>query len=354
MNLLFKSYRSIKTVLKDNNRNYWVNCYNESFWTVNFMSLPKIALFIYPDIPIFHFSVPQTIFNLDIDGKQLFTVETFSVDGLPVKTEKSILLQVDGGLEVMDGADLIIIPGWDDIETKPDETFMAALKHAHHKGIKISGLCYGAYPLAYAGLLNHKHATTHWAGSREFKEKFPCVMLDKDALYIEDSGIITSAGTGAALDCCLYLVGKMYSSKIANKISRIMVIPTHREGGQAQYIEQPISSLTYDSEINLLLEHLRKNLSQPHTIEDLAQSLNMTRRTFTRHFKNATGMPVITWLNNERLRYVSELLESTEFSIEKIADIAGFNSTVLLRKIFKKKYGTSPNQWRKNFNHAIE
>ena len=315
------------------------------------MSLPKIALFLYTDIPIFHFSVPQTIFNLHVDGKQLFEVKTFSVDGVAVKTEKSILLQADGGLELMENADLIIIPGWDDIEKRPDETFIAALKKAHQKETKIVGLCYGAYPLAYAGLLDHKKVTTHWAGSTEFKEKFPCVMLDKDALYVEDSGIITSAGTGAALDCCLYLVGEMYGSKIANKISRIMVIPTHREGGQAQFIEQPISSLTYDSEINLLLDNLRKNLSTQHTVEGLAQSLNMTRRTFSRHFKHATGMSVIAWINNERLRYVSELLESTDYSIEKIADLVGFNSTVLLRKLFKQKYNTSPNHWRKNFNN---
>ena len=321
--------------------------------TVNFMSLPKIALFIYPDIPIFHFSVPHTIFNLEVDGKQLFEVKTFSIDGLAIQTEKSLLLQADGGLDVMDEADLIIIPGWDNIHNKPNETFITALKKAHQKGIKIVGLCYGAYPLAYAGLLNHKQVTTHWAGSAEFKQKFPCVMLDKDALYIEDAGIITSAGTGAALDCCLYLVGKIYGSKIANKISRIMVIPTHREGGQAQFIEPSISHLTYDSEINRLLDYLRKHLSTQHTIDDLAQSLNMTRRTFTRHFKNATGMSVITWLNNERLRYVTELLESTDYTIEKIADVAGFNSTVLLRKLFKKKYSTSPNNWRKNFNHKV-
>ena len=353
MGLLFKNHKFINTVLKDNNRNYWAKCYNRYFMTVNFVSLPKIALFLYPNIPIFHFSVPHTIFNLEIEGKKLFDVKTFSSDGLPVSTEKSILLQADGGLERIKDADLIIIPGWDDIEKKPDETFIQALKEAHQKETKIVGLCYGAYPLAYAGLLNHKKVTTHWIGSAKFKEKFPCVILDKDALYIEDSGIITSAGTGAALDCCLYLVREIYDSKIANKISRIMVIPTYREGGQTQFIEQPISNVTYDSEINMLLDDLRKNLSKPYTVDHLAQSLNMTRRTFTRHFKNATGMSVIAWLNNERLRYVSELLESTDYSIEKIAHIAGFNSTVLLRKLFKKKYSTTPNHWRKNFNNKI-
>ncbi|OTG79523.1 AraC family transcriptional regulator [Acinetobacter sp. ANC 5054] len=317
------------------------------------MSLPKIALFIYQDIPLFHFSVPQTIFNIQIDGKKLFEVITFSADGLAVSTEKSVMIQVDGGLELMYDADIVIIPGWDDINQKPVECLINALKEIHQKGIKIAGLCYGAFPLAYAGLLDHKHVTTHWAGSSDFKQKFPCVNLDKDALYIEDSGIITSAGTGAALDCCLYIVGQMYGSKTANKISRIMVIPTHREGGQAQFIEQPISTLTYDTEINQLVDYLRKNLSKQHTIDELALSLNMSRRTLTRHFKQATGVPIVTWLNNERLRYASELLEATDYSIEKIMEASGFNTAVLFRKLFKKKYGTSPVHWRKSFSTQL-
>ena len=314
------------------------------------MSLPKIALFIYHNIPIFHFSVPHTIFNLCIDDRKLFEVKTFSVDGLSIKTEHAIHISADAGLDCLNDADLVIIPGWDDIHERPNTALSLALKAAHEKGVTIAGLCYGAYPLAYAGLLNHKSATTHWVGAASFEEKFPCVQLNKDALYIEDSGIVTSAGSGAALDCCLYLVSKIYGSKIANKISRLMVIPTHREGGQAQFIEPPLSTLTYDSEINLLLAFLRKNLAQTHRIDDLAESVHMTRRTFTRHFKHATGLSVIAWLNNERLRYAMELLESTDYSIEKIADAVGFNSTVLFRENFKKKYGTSPAHWRKNFS----
>ncbi|MDM1768089.1 helix-turn-helix domain-containing protein [Acinetobacter sp. 226-4] len=315
------------------------------------MSLPKVALFIYPDIPIFHFSVPHTIFNAEIEGEKLFEVNTFSLDGLAVRTEKSILIEAHGDLAMMQDADIIIIPGWNDLHHKPDEHLLTALKLAHQKEIKIVGLCYGAYPLAYAGLLNHRHITTHWAGVCDFKQKFPCVSVDKDALYREDAGIITSAGTGAALDCCLYLVKKIYGAKIANKISRLMVIPTHREGGQAQFIEQPLSTLTYDSEINHLLDFLRQNLSRSHTVDSLATSIHMTRRTFTRHFKHATGVSVIRWLNNERLRSAAELLESTDYSIEKIAEATGFNNTVLFRRLFKQKYGTSPNHWRQNFSH---
>ena len=255
----------------------------------------------------------------------------------------------DGGIELIKSFDLVIIPGWDDFNHKPEESLIEGLNHAYQKGIKIVGLCYGTYALAYSGLLKNKKAATHWMAEQDFSERFPDIKLDRDALYVEDQRIITSAGTGAALDCCLYLVREMYNAQIANKVSRVMVIPPHREGGQAQFIEQPIANSSQDAQINVLLDFLRKNLAQHHGIETLAEQTHMTRRTFTRHFKKATGMTLVEWLNNERIRYSCELLETTKLSIEKIAELSGFNNTVLFRKNFRQTYGTSPNAWRKAF-----
>jgi transcriptional regulator GlxA family with amidase domain len=190
--------------------------------------------------------------------------------------------------------------------------------------------------LAYAGLLDHKKAATHWMAEQDFSERFPQVQLDNDALYVEDQRIVTSAGTGAALDCCLYLVREIYNARIANKVSRVMVIPPHREGGQAQFIEQPVAESSQDAQINVLLDFLRKNLALQHNIESLAERTHMTRRTFTRHFKKATGMTLVDWLNTERIRLSCELLETTNLSIEKITELSGFNNTVSFRKIFVK------------------
>jgi transcriptional regulator GlxA family with amidase domain len=203
--------------------------------------------------------------------------------------------------------------------------------------------------LAYAGLLDHKKAATHWMAEQDFSERFPQVQLDNDALYVEDQRIVTSAGTGAALDCCLYLVREIYNARIANKVSRVMVIPPHREGGQTQFIEQPVAESSQDAQINLLLDFLRKNLALQHNIESLAERTHMTRRTFTRHFKKATGMTLVDWLNTERIRLSCELLETTNLSIEKITELSGFNNTVSFRKNFREKYGTSPQAWRKAF-----
>lgn len=313
------------------------------------MAIPVIGLFVYPNINPFHFSIPHIIFNIKIEDKSLFDLKIFSIDGQPVNTEHSMVILPDGGIELIEDFDLVIIPGWDDFNRKPEIPLIEGLHQAYQNGSKLVGLCYGTYALAYSGLLHNKKATTHWLAEQDFNDRFPDVKLDPDALYIEDQGIITSAGTGAALDCCLYLVREMYSAQIANKVSRVMVIPPHREGGQAQFIEQPVANSSQDAQINLLLDFLRTNLAQPHRIEALAEQTHMTRRTFTRHFKKATGMTLVEWLNTERIRYSCELLETTKLSIEQITELSGFNNTVMFRKHFREKYGTSPNAWRKAF-----
>ena len=245
--------------------------------------------------------------------------------------------------------DLIIIPGWDDFNHKPEPILIDSLNWAYKTGIRIVGLCYGTYALAYAGLLDHKKAETHWMAEQDFSTRFPQIQLDRDALYVEDQRIVTSAGTGAALDCCLYLVREIYNAQIANKVSRVMVIPPHREGGQAQFIEQPVAKSSQDAQINLLLDFLRKNLITQHQIESLAERAHMTRRTFTRHFQKVTRMTLVDWLNTERIKLSCELLETTNLPIEKITELSGFNNTVSFRKNFRDKYGTSPQAWKKAF-----
>lgn len=315
------------------------------------MTLPKVVLVVYPQISMFHLSVPQIIFSLVLpEYGPLFDLKIVSVDGKNVDSDKNLSIHPDGGLELLRSAEIIIIAGWSDLEKRPEDELIQALTKAHFNGKRIVGLCYGAYALAYSGLLNGKKAVTHWLAEQDFSLRFPLVNLDSNALYIEDNGLITSAGTGASLDCCLYIVREIYNAKIANKVARIMVIPPHREGGQAQFIEQPVAASTHDAEINKLLDFLREKLDQPHNIDQLAQKTLMSRRTFTRHFSKATGMSVSAWLINERIKRARELLETTSLSIDKIAELAGFQNTTSLRTHFKEFYRVSPKVWRRTFS----
>ncbi|MGJ9418010.1 GlxA family transcriptional regulator [Massilia sp. CMS3.1] len=311
--------------------------------------IPVVALFAYADFSPFHFAVPYMVFNLELPGRRLFELRIVASGIPPQSAERAMTVQPDGGLELAETADILIIPGWSDLGTAPQPELMTALTRAHARGAHVVGLCYGAYALAYAGLLDGKRAATHWMAERDFQDRFPCVKLDMNALYVEEDRLITSAGTGAGLDCCLYLVRAYHGPAIANKVARMMVIPPHREGGQAQFIEQPMAVSTQDAHVNRLLDFMREHLGSQHSIDELATRAAMSRRTFTRHFYKATGMTVVEWLVNERLRRTRELLETTSMSVEKISELTGFRTALSLRQHFKKRFQVSPRDWRRTF-----
>ncbi|MGP2470174.1 GlxA family transcriptional regulator [Ewingella americana] len=311
--------------------------------------LPVVALIVYPNFSPFHFSVPYMVFGAELPEGRLFDLKIVSLGAQPLTAERAMTIQPDGGLDLAEKADIVIVPGWHDLDTHPDPELVEVLAHVHARGAHVVGLCYGAYVLAYAGLLDGKRASTHWMAEKDFSKRFPRVRLDMNALYIEEDRLITSAGTGAGLDCCLYIVRAYYGPKIANKVARTMVIPPHREGGQAQFIEQPMAISTQDSQVNRLLDYLRENLGKRHSIDELATRVAMSRRTLTRHFQNATGMTVIDWLINERLRQTRDLLETTSLSIERISELTGFQTQQSLRQHFKKRFQVSPRDWRRSF-----
>lgn len=311
--------------------------------------LPVVALVAYPNFSPFHFSVPYLVFSAAFADGPLFELKIVSAGAKALTSERAMTVQPDGGLELAETADIVIVPGWDALDARPAPELVDALVRAHARGANVVGLCYGAYVLAYAGLLDGKRASTHWMAEKDFCARFPRVKLDMNALYVEEDRLITSAGTGAGLDCCLYIVREYYGPKIANKVARTMVIPPHREGGQAQFIEQPMAASTEDSQVNRLLDYLRENIGKQHSIDDLAARAAMSRRTFTRHFHKATGMTLVDWLVNERLQQTRDLLETTSMPVERISDLVGFQTPVSFRQHFKKRFQVSPRDWRRTF-----
>ena len=316
--------------------------------------LPLVALVTYPHFSPFHFGVPYMIFSAQLPGHALFELKIVTPSGAALAAERALLVQPDGGLEWLAKADIVVVPGWHDLDESPEPQLITALREACQRGAHVVGLCYGAYVLAYAGLLDGKRASTHWMAEQDFKLRFPQVQLDMNALYVDDDSLITSAGTGAGLDCCIYIVRKFHGQKTANKVARMMVVPPHREGGQAQFIEQPVAATTQDARINQMMDYLRQNLNQTHSVDALAQRAAMSRRTFTRHFSKATGMTFVEWLINERLQRTRELLESTTLSVESIADLVGFNTPTSLRQHFKSRNQVSPSEWRRTFGRPSE
>jgi len=243
----------------------------------------------------------------------------------------------------------VIVPSWRNPTEPAPPALCEALRAADAAGAQLVGLCLGAFVLADAGLLDGRRATTHWAAAQAFAQRYPKVMLDADVLYVEDGPILTSAGTAAGIDCCLHLLRQRYGGEIANRVARRLVTPPHRQGGQAQFIEQPLPAHPRDSRLADLLDWVRAHLDQPHSLDSLAARALMSRRTFTRHFRQITGTTVGDWLLGERLALSQRLLETTDQPVERIAALAGFGSPVSLRQHFGRAFGVSPSAWRQTF-----
>jgi len=313
------------------------------------MQPTDIAVLAIPGMSLFHLSVPSVVFK-DI-GAQYRLVHVAETPGT-LATSSGIDIVVDRGIDLLGQVGVIIVPTWHDPFEPPTADLINALREAHNKGTLIVGLCLGAYVLAAAGLLDGRRATTHWAFAADFSERFPAVHLDPAVLYVDDTDIMTSAGTAAAIDCCLHLVRKREGSREANVIARRLVMPPHRDGGQAQFIETAIPTTKRDYRLSETMEWILANLDQPHSIESVAVRTFMSRRTFTREFMNTTGESFTRWLTQQRLKLAQQLLETTTRPIDQVAEQTGFGSTVTFRQHFRREIGLSPQAWRRRFASA--
>lgn len=309
----------------------------------------RVAVLAFDRISPFHLSVPGLVFGESLPGEGNYQLLVCAAEPGRLTTTAGFELVVEHGLEALHGAQTIIVPSWHNPHERPPQVLLDALIAAHGRGAHLVGLCLGAFVLAEAGLLDGRQATTHWAWAREFAERFPDVRLDADVLYVEDGNLLTSAGTAAGIDCCLYLLRQHCGAEMANKVARRLVVPPHRQGGQAQFIEQPLPATRRDDRLADLLDWVRASLDQPHSLDRLADRALMSRRSFTRHFRQLTGTTLGDWLLAERLALSQRLLESTDQPIDSIAGLAGFGSPVSLRHHFGRAFGVSPSSYRQSF-----
>ena len=252
------------------------------------MSAHRIAVVAFDQISPFHLSVPCVVFGGQRPDAPVFELLVCAAEAGPLKTSAGFEVMVSHGLEALDTAQTVIIPSWRDVTERPPQALLDALCAAYQRGAQVVGLCVGAYVLAEAGLLSQRRATTHWAFAQDFAQRYPDVQLDPNVLYVEDGRLLTSAGSAAGIDCCLHMIRQRYGAVPANAIARWLVVPPHRQGGQAQYIEQPLPATASGSRLSDLIAWVRSRLDEPHTLDSLAEKSLMSRRTFTRHFRQLT------------------------------------------------------------------
>ena len=309
-----------------------------------------IAVVAFQRVIPFHLSVPCVVFGEGNPGTpNAFEVRVCAGEEGPIKTSAGFGLTDLAPLDLLEKADVIVIPGWRETLDEPPKPLIDALVRAHARGAQLVALCFGTHVLACAGLLDGRRATTHWELADEMARRFPNIDMHPDVLYVEDGNVLTSAGTAASLDACLHVLRRRLGATMANRTARRLVIAPHREGGQAQFIEQPVPKAAMDTRLAQLLDAIRERLGEPHTLDSLADKARMSRRSFTRHFRALTGTTVKAWLLSERLGRAQALLESSHLSIDVISQTVGFGSVAVLRQHFREAFGVSPSTWRMSF-----
>ena len=273
----------------------------------------------------------------------------------PTRLDTGILITVEHGLDRLAASDVIQIPSWGcgpgpvDSVAAPSPDVIEALLTAYARGAIIATHCSGAFVLGHAGLLDGRRATTHWGFAELLAESFPLVTVDSDVLYVDEGQIVTGAGTASGIDLCLYLIRREYGAKAANALARTMVVPPHRDGGQAQFIATPVATCAGNDPLRGLLQWMRANLDEELSVPVLARRVLMSPRSFARHFRAATGTTPHAWILAQRLAAAEHLLESGVDSVEHIARTVGFGTAAGMREQFVRRRGVSPQAYRRTF-----
>ncbi|MFI7009202.1 helix-turn-helix domain-containing protein [Streptomyces sp. NPDC050145] len=313
--------------------------------------LKNVAAVLLDGVHPFELGVVCEVFGLDRGnaGLPVYDFAVVSAEGPALGTHvPGMTVSTPYGLDRLEEADLVAIPSAGRrYEAYPPE-LLDALRRAVDRGARVLSLCAGVFVLGEAGLLDGRRCAVHWRYARELAVRFPRTRVDPDVLYVDEGPVVTSAGTAAGIDACLHLVRSEHGTEVANAIARRMVVPPHRDGGQAQYVERPLPATRCDT-VGEVLAWMERNLDRPVTVEELAARALMSPRTFARRFQQETGTTPYRWLLRQRVLLAQELLERTDETVDAIAARAGFGNAAAMRHQFMKALGTTPNAFRRTF-----
>jgi transcriptional regulator GlxA family with amidase domain len=318
--------------------------------------LRDIAVVALDGFSPFELGVPCEVFGTDRTDEGLPGYDFAVVAGEPgpIRSDVGFTLGSCAELTRMRSADLVVIPAPSDercVRADWPQPLLAELEDAAARRARVLSVCTGAFVLGAAGLLDGRACTTHWRHARDLAAMYPAAKVDPAVLYVDDDRVITSAGTAAGIDACLYLVRKEQGGRVANAIARRMVVPPHRDGGQAQYVELPVGPPDADT-LGEVLEWMIRNLGRPMPVGDLADLAAMSPRTFARRFVQETGTTPQRWLIGQRILLAEQLLEETGETVDVIAERSGFGNATALRHHFRAWRSTTPNAYRRTFARA--
>lgn len=311
---------------------------------------PLVVALLYDGLCTFEFGIVAEIFGLSRPemGEGWYRFASCSIEDGPLRAHGGFMLMPEHGIELIDQADLIVIPGWKGADEPVPEVLCQHLRQAHDRGARLASICSGAFVLAATGLLDGGTATTHWRYAEALRARYPTIDVDHASLYRSHGRIFTSAGSAAGIDLLIEIVRQDFGPEAANSVARRLVMPAHRTGGQAQFLERPVP-IRRNSEVAPLLDRVRSELISPWTLERMAAECRMSLRTFLRRFAEATGTSPGEWLVGERVEEAKRLLTARNLNIDEIASSVGMGTADTLRHHFRKRIGISPREYQMRF-----
>lgn len=306
----------------------------------------RVVALALPDVVAFDLSIPAQVFGRSA-APSLYSFEVCTPSPGQVPTTTGFAVAVERGLDAVLDADTVVVPGYVPND-RPSQEVCDALRAAAERGTRMMSVCTGAFALAGAGLLDGRRGTTHWASAGELAADYPAVEVDADVLYVDAGQVLTSAGLAAGIDLCLHVVRRDHGAAVAAALARRMVVAPYREGGQAQFLQQPLppAGAGLAETCAWMLEHL----ADPLTVEEMARHAGWAPRTFARRFLAETGMTPLRWLATQRLHEARRLLETTDLAVDQVAARSGLGSAANLRLHLSRRLAVTPTAYRRTFH----
>jgi transcriptional regulator GlxA family with amidase domain len=313
------------------------------------MAISSVVTIALPAVEPFELGVACEAFGVDRsdDGVPRYDFAVVAENDTPVRTSLGWTINCPDRFDRADRADLVVVPAAGD-RSAGSPAVLDLLRRTVARGARVASICSGAFILGDAGLLDGRDCTTHWRHAADLAREFPLARVNPDVLYVCDGPVYTSAGTAAGLDLCLHIIRQDHGAAVANAVARRMVMPPHRDGGQAQYIATAPAPLT-GGPLAPVIDDILGDLSATHTVESMAADALMSPRTFARRFRDEVGASPHAWLTTQRVLRARELLEAGDQPVEDVAVAVGFGDATVLRHHFGRHVGTSPQRYRRAF-----
>ncbi len=315
-------------------------------------SAPLVVALAYDQLCTFEFGVAHEVFGLERPemGPSWYRFKVACIEQGPLTAAGGLQIVGDGGLELLEQADLIIIPGWRGIDAPVPKPLLQALRIAHRRGARLASLCSGVFVLAAGDFLSGNRATTHWRYTAALSERHPDITVEPDVLYVDSGQILTAAGSAAGIDLCLHIVRRDFGAQAANTVARRLVVPPHRDGGQAQFIPRPVPKPREGARLGALLDWKGQNPAADLSVAALSRRAGMSTRTFQRRFEQTTGHAPGEYIIQTRIERAQSLMETgRNLPMDDVAELSGFGSAEAMRHHFRKRASISPKVWRERF-----